>query len=78
MKMSFFLFVLLHLLSLSTGEDFQAFYLPEDKVARYPYHPKFEKNSDIYYGFTLKENIFSAMEREEVINLRNLICNQAI
>ena len=61
------------LVSLCVGEDYQAWYIPEDKLARYPDHPKFKTNEDIFYGFTLKEPLFSAEEREEVCK-RGCVC----
>ena len=61
------------LVSLCVGEDYQAWYIPADKLARYPDHPKFKTNEDIFYGFTLKEPLFSAEEREEVCK-RGCVC----
>ena len=48
------------------GEEYEAFYIPEDKLAKYPNHPNFTSNKEIYYGLTLKDRLFKDEEYEKV------------
>ena len=51
---------------LASAEEYEAWYLPEDKLAKYPNHLNFTTNSKIYRGFTLKDSLFKGEENEEV------------
>ena len=77
-KMSYLIFkmnltlLILGSLTFCQGELFTAFYVPEDKLAFYPNHPNFTENKDLYYGFTLKERLFSGEEYDnEVIRIKS-------
>ena len=48
------------------GEEYEAFYIPEDKLAKYPNHPNFTSNKEIYFGFSLKDRLFEGEEYEKV------------
>ena len=54
------------LLTLCTAEDYEAWYLPEDKLARFPNHPLITSNKDVWRGMTLKEPIFKGKDLEGV------------
>ena len=58
--------VLLACKGLISAEEYAAWYLPEDKLAKYPNHLNFTTNSEIYRGFSLKEPLFKGEENEEV------------
>ena len=61
----------LRFLPLIGGKQFQAWYLPADKLARYPNHPQIKTGKDVYRGFTLNKKLFSGKEYEEGVNIRD-------
>ena len=56
------------LFTLCTAEDYEAWYIPEDKLARFPNHPLITSNKDVWRGMTLKEPIFKGKDLEGVNN----------
>ena len=64
-------FMFLSFFPLIAAKQFQAWYLPADKLARYPNHPQIKTNEDVYKGFTLKKKLFSGKEYEEGVNIRD-------
>ena len=46
------------------AEDYEAWYIPENKIERYPNHPKLKTNADVWQGFTLKEPLFPGTDSE--------------
>ena len=60
--------MLFSFLPLTAGKQFQAWYLPADKLARYPNHPQIKKGKDVYRGFTLNKKLFSGKEYEEGVS----------
>ena len=61
-------FMFFTFLPLIGGKQFQAWYLPADKLARYPNHPQIKTGKDVYRGFTLNKKLFSGKEYEEGVN----------
>ena len=50
------------------GEEFQAWYIPSDKLSKAPKSDLFEKNEDVYIGFSLKKPLFSGLEYEQEVS----------